>query len=123
MEIAATTVVTIKVMRASPILNKENMAPTVKRVDTHLISLETLIKEMALLILDANLPSLEVMEGVMIENHHIGVLMEGKVTHLTQTDNSHFYENTQCLLQIRPKCTHLVFMQQINTTRVKYMIS
>ena len=93
MEIAVTTMVTTKVTRASAALNKENMAPAVKRVDTPLISPETRVKGMALLILEANLPSLEVMEEVMMENHHMEVLMEGKVTHLTQTGNSHFYED------------------------------
>ena len=123
MEITATMMVTMKVTRASTTLNKENTAPTVKRVDTHLISPETLIKGMALPILDADLPSMEVTEGVMMENHHMELLMEGKVTHLTQTSNGHFYEDTQCLLQIRPGCTHLAFMQQTNTPRVKCMIS
>ena len=73
-------------------------------MDTCLVSPETLVKGMALLILDADLPSLEVMEEVMMENHCMEALMEGKVTHLTQTDNSCFYEDTQCLLQIRPEC-------------------
>ena len=98
MEMAATMVVTMKVIRAGPTLSKENMVPAMKRMDTHLISLETLVKGMALLILDTDLHSLEVTEGVMMENHSMEVLMEGKVTHLTQTDDSHFYEDTQCLL-------------------------
>ena len=102
MEIAATMMVTTKVMRASAALNKENMAPTMKRVDTPLISLETLVKGMALLILDADLPSLEVMEEVMMENCRMEVLMEGKVTCLTQTGNGHFYEDTQCLPWVDP---------------------
>ena len=93
MEIAVTTMVTTKVTRASAALNKENMAPAVKRVDTPLISPETHVKGMALLILDTDLHSLEVTEGVMMENHSMEVLMEGKVTHLTQTGNSHFYED------------------------------
>ena len=102
MEIAVTTMVTTKVTRASAALNKENMAPAMKRVDTCLISPETLIKGMAFLILDANLPSLEVMEEVMMENCHMEVLMEGKVTRLTQTGDGHFYEDTQCLPWIDP---------------------
>ena len=122
MEIAVTMMVMTKVRRASAALNKENTAPTVERVDTHLINLETLIKGMALPILDTDLPSMEVMEGVIMENHRMEGLMEGKVTHLTQTSNSHSYEDTQCLLQIRPGCTHLAFVRQTNTTRVKFMI-
>ena len=97
MEMAATMTVTTKVMRASTTLSKENMAPTVKRVDTRLTSPEPLVNGMALPILDADLPSME-------------VLMEGKVTHLTQTINGHFYEDTQCLLQIGPGCTRLAFV-------------
>lgn len=73
-------------------------------------------------ILDADLPDLEVMEGVMMENCRMEVLMEGKVTLLTQMDDGLFYEDIQCHQRIGPGCIHLVFVQQTSTTKVKCMI-